>query len=261
MTSTLLGASLAAYIIASILYLVNLHVKRKYFAAYGTAAAAVGFALQSVRLVMQAAAGELPFANAPEAMFFLSWTITAIYLLTFIRFRIPALGALAMPLSLIALTLVYRFPASTGQPFAGDVWLRAHIVAIIASFALFAQAFCCAVFYLVQNKLLKSKKFKGMFRRLPPLETIDALGFHLVVIAFPMLTIGIAAGIAGVKFTGIQEAHNANVKLMASGLTWVVYALYLIAHSSAGWRGKRANSVLIIGAGLIALTTALHSFV
>ncbi|MEN6519539.1 MAG: cytochrome c biogenesis protein CcsA [Armatimonadota bacterium] len=260
MISTLLAASLAAYIIASILYLANLHIKRKYFAAYGTAAAAIGFALQSIRLVTQAIGGVPPFANAPEAMFFLSWTIAAIYLLTFIRFRIPALGALAMPLSLIALALVYRSPASNGQPFAGDVWLRAHIIAIIASFALFAQAFCCAVFYLVQNKLLKSKKFKGMFRRLPPLETIDALGFHLVAIAFPILTLGIAAGIAGVKFAGIRAAYNAETKLMAAGITWLVYAIYLIAHGSASWRGKRANSILIIGAVLIALTTALHSF-
>jgi ABC-type uncharacterized transport system permease subunit len=166
-----------------------------------------------------------------------------------------------MPLSLIALVLVYRFPAVNGQPFAGDMWLRAHVVAIIASFALFIQAFCCAVFYLVQNKLLKSKKFNVMFRRLPPLETIDALGYHLVAIGFPMLTLGIATGVAGVKVAEIQATHNADIKLLASGITWVVYALYLIAHSSAGWRGKRANSILIIGAILIALTTALHSFV
>lgn len=260
MTSTLLTLSLAAYLISSLLYLANLHIKKKYFAVYGTAAAFAGLLLQTVRLVLQAIDRVPLFANASEAMFFLSWTLAAVYLITHIRFRIPAVGALAMPLALGALAMVYRFPAAEGRPFAGDVWLRVHIIAIIASFALFAQAFCCAVFYLVQNKLLKSKKFKGMFRRLPPLKTIDALGYHLVAIGFPMLTLGIVTGIVWVELEIVRAASSTGIKLMASIITWVVYAIYLMAHGSAGWRGKRANSILIIGALLIALTTGLHGF-
>jgi len=259
MTSTLLGASLVAYFIASVLYLANLHIKKRPFAAYGTAAAVIGFSLQTLRLVMQVMDRVTPFANASEAIFFLSWAIAAIYLVIIIWFRLMAVGALAMPLALITLALVYRFPA-VGEPLSGDAWINVHIVAIITSFAIFVQAFCCAVFYLVQNKLLKSKKFKGMFRKLPPLETIDSLAYHLAAVGFPMLTLGIVTGIVGVELSSIRAAHDSDIKLTASGITWAVYAVYLMAHGSIGLRGKRANAILIIGAALIALTAALHRF-
>lgn len=260
MTSTLLGASLVAYFAASVLYLANLHIKKRPFAAYGTAAAVIGFSFQTLRLVIQVMARATPFANASEAIFFLSWAIAAIYLVILIRFRLTAVGALVMPLALVALAMVYRFPAAPGEPLAGDTWIRVHIIAIVASFALFVQAFCCAVFYLVQNKLLKSKNLKGMFRRLPPLETIDSLAYHLAAVGFPMLTLGIVTGIVGVELSSIRAAHNSDIKLAASGTTWAVYAVYLMAHGSIGWRGKRANTILIIGAALIALTAALHRF-
>lgn len=259
MTSTLLGASLVAYFTASVLYLANLHIKHRHLAAYGTAAAGVGFALQTTRLVLQTLTHATPFANAPEAIFFLSWAIAALYLVILVWFRLPAVGALAMPLSVIALALVYRFPVAPGEPLASGGWIRIHIVAIVGSFALFALAFCCAVFYLVQNKLLKSKRIRGMFRRLPPLETIDALGHTLAAIGFPLLTLGIATGIVGVEMAKLQMQLS-GLKLFAAGLTWGVYAVYLLAHSLSGWRGKRANWILIIGALLTALTTALHSF-
>jgi len=258
-TSSLLGASLVAYFIASVLYLANLHVKRRYFAAYGTAAAAAGFALQTARLVLQTLAHATPFANAPEAIFFLSWAIAASYLVILVWLRLPAVGALAMPLSVVALALVYRFPAPSGEPLAGDAWLRIHVVAIVSSFALFVLAFCCAVFYLVQNKLLKSKRLRGMFRKLPPLETVDALGHHLAAIGFPLLTLGIVTGVVGVELASLRTQLS-GIKLGAAGVTWAVYGAYLLAHGAAGWRGKRANWILIIGALLVVLTTALHRF-
>ncbi len=260
MTSTLLGTSLVAYFIASVLYLANLHIKHRSVAGYGTTAAVAGFVIQSVRLGMQTAANSTPFANALEAIFFLSWAIAGTYLIILLKFKLPAVGALAMPLSVIALALVYRFPPEAGVPLASGAWLRIHIAAIVASFALFVLAFCCAIFYLVQNKLLKSKKFRGMFRRLPPLETVNSLAYHLAAVGFPLLTLGIVTGIVGVEAARLRE-HGAGVRLIASGLTWIVYAAYMLAHSSPDWRGRRANWILLVGAVLIALTTALHGFV
>ncbi len=257
MTSTLLGASLAAYFAASVLYLANLHIRNKYLAGYGTAATGAGFIFQTTRLVMEIATQSTPFANAQEAIFFLSWAIAAVYMIVLLWFRLPAVGALAMPLSVVALALDYRF---SQQTIADDGWLKIHIVAIISSFALFILAFCGSFFYLVQNKLLKSKKLRGMFRKLPPLETVDGLAHVLASIGFPLLTLGIITGIVGVEMAKLK-LQVSELKLFAAALTWVVYAAYLLAHHSSGWRGKRANWILIAGAVLIAFTTALHRFV
>lgn len=257
MTSTLLGASMVAYFIASVLYLANLHIRRSGVAGYAAAVSAVGFALQTVRLAMQMAVHITPFANAVEAVFFLSWAIAGTYLLINWRFRVPAVGALAMPLSLIVLALAYRLPTEASRELASGPWLRMHVVAIVASFALFILAFCCGVFYLVQNKLLKSKRLHGMFRKLPPLETVDSLAYHLAAVGFPLLTLGIATAIVGVAVSSLRSGAS-EMRLLAAGLTWAVYAAYLLAHGSAAWRGRRANWILIIGAVLIAATTVMH---
>jgi ABC-type uncharacterized transport system permease subunit len=80
------------------------------------------------------------------------------------------------------------------------------------------------------------------------------------VVGFPLLTLGIITGIVGVELAELKAA-NAGIRLITAGATWLVYGAYLLAYSRPGWRGKKANEVLIIGALLIVLTTALHSFV
>ncbi len=256
MSVALLGATLVAYFAASVLYLANLHVRHRYLAGYGTAAMTAGLILQTVRLGLQTAHYSTPFANAQEAIFFLSWAISAGYLAVLLKYRLPALGALAMPLSVIALALVYRF---SDRSIADDAWLRVHIAAIIASFALCALAFCSAVFYLVQNRLLKSKRLNGMFRKLPPLETVDSIAHLFAALGFPLMMLGIITGIVGVETSRVR-AQASEMRLMVSLVTWAVYVIYLFAHRAVGWRGRRANWVLIVGGGLIMLTTALHKF-
>jgi ABC-type uncharacterized transport system permease subunit len=256
----LLGTSLVAYFVASVLYLANLHIKQRLLASYGMVAVVIGLVLQTVRMGFQAAANDTPFSNAHEAIFFLAWAIALVYLVVLLKFKLPAVGSLAMPLSVIAMALGYRFSRPAGAPIAYDPWLRIHIAAIVLSLALFVLAFCCAVFYLVQNKLLKSKKLRGMFRRLPPLETIDSLGHVLAAIGFPLLTLGIVTAVVGVQTGKLQTQENI-ARLAFAGMTWAIYGAYLLAHGMSGWRGKRANWILIAGALLIALTTSLHRFV
>jgi len=260
LSSTLLGASLLIYFLASVLYLANLHIKNPHLSAYGTAAAVLGFFLQSVRLILRVLESGSPFATPPEAMFFLSWAIAAAYVVILLWFRLPAVGALAMPLSVTALALWFRFHETGGERFAMSGWIKIHVYSVIASMALFTVAFCCAVFYLVQNRLLKSKKLRGMFRRLPPLQMVDSLAFHLAAVGFPMLTLGIITGVVGVQRAVVRPGEPAG-RLIVAGLTWVIYAVYLLSRTAAHWRGKRSNWILIAGAVAIVLATGLHQFV
>lgn len=260
MTSDLFGLSFIAYFAASVLYLTNLHVKQRHLAAYGTLAASAGFTFQLVRLAIQIHTTGSPFVNANEAMFFLSWAIALLYLVVLVRFKLPAVGALAMPLSMIALTLAYRFSRiGSAQPIVADKWLNVHIVAVVLSISAFVLAFCCAVFYLVQNKLLKSKRLKGMFRKLPPLELVDHLACTLVTFGLVLLTLGIITGIVGVKAASLAE-HISPLKIVVSAITWIIYVAYIVTRDVIGWRGKRSNWILVAGVAAIAIATGLHKF-
>jgi ABC-type uncharacterized transport system permease subunit len=260
MTSTLFGLSFICYFLASVLYLTNLHVRHKYLSAYATVLTFVGFTLQTIRLVTLVSAGGFPFTDASEAMFFLSWSLTFLYLMMLAKFRLPVVGALALPIVTVSLLLSYRLSSIVGgRPVAGGQWLGIHVIAIVLSMAVFGLAFCCAVFYLVQNKLLKAKKMKGMFRKLPPLELVDRLGHGLAVVGLALLTLGIITGVVGVETSSLVERMSP-VKIIISALTWAIYAAYLLARGPIGWRGKKANWILVAGVAAIALATGLHRF-
>jgi ABC-type uncharacterized transport system permease subunit len=260
LSSQLLGVVLAAYFVSAALYLANLHVKHERFATLGGIAAAVGFVAHTARIALVHASGTTPFATAPEALVLVAWAIVFLYFIILLKFKIPAVGALEMPLAVICILLA---ASAARRDFGPEVlssgWLKIHIVAIILSMAAFALAFCCAVFYLVQNKLLKSKKLRGMFRRLPPLELVDDMAHHLVAIGFPLLTLGIVTAIIGVQ-AGLLRAETSPLKIVFSLVTWAIYGLYLLSYGTFEWRGRRANYFLIAGAVAVGVTTALHGF-
>lgn len=249
----LLGLVLVSYFLASVLYLANLHVKHGHFSVYGGVFAGIGFILQTVRMLTL---GVSPFATPFESLILVSWAVALLYLLILWRYRLPVVGALEMPLAFLCLLLAiaHRNVVSTVR-LSG--WMEVHVVGIILSMAAFLLAFCCSVLYLVQNKLLKTKKLKGMFRRLPPLEVTDALAHELAAVGFPLLTLGIITAIVGVN-AGLLHRGISPAKIAAASVTWVTYGLYLLSYGALGWRGKKVHYILILGALAVTITAALH---
>jgi ABC-type uncharacterized transport system permease subunit len=97
-----------------------------------------------------------------------------------------------------------------------------------------------------------------MFRKLPPLELVDSLAHNLVVTGLVLLTLGIVTGIVGVESASL--ARLSPLKILVSWLTWCIYAAYIIARSAAGWRGKKANIILIAGVAAVVIATGMHKF-
>ena len=130
-----------------------------------------------------------------------------------------------------------------------------HIIAVLFAFGLLVLAFGCAALYLIEHRILKKKKLTGgLFGKLPPLTRLESLAFALVAYAFPLLTIGLGAGIIRAATVNLHGSWIADPKVLASLVTWLVYGLYLILHTLAHWRGLRAN-YLLMGGLLIALIT------
>jgi ABC-type uncharacterized transport system permease subunit len=260
MSSTLLGITLVVYFASAVFYLANLHVKHSRFALLGGILTGVGFVVHTARVILVHASGTTPFETAPEALVLIAWAIVLLYLVILLRYRLPAVGALEMPLAVVCIILA---ASVARRDFGGEVlssgWLKVHVVAIILSMAAFAVAFCCAVLFLVQNKLLKSKKLRGVYRRLPPLETVDSVAHHLVALGFPLLTLGIVTGLVGAE-SGLLRSGISPIRTIVSIITWLIYGLYLLSYGTLGTRGRRAHYILVVGAVAVALTTALHRF-
>jgi ABC-type uncharacterized transport system permease subunit len=118
-------------------------------------------------------------------------------------------------------------------------WIFLHIALIFAGYSALFFSFSASILYLVQERKLKSKQVGGFAGKLPPLETIDELGYRSLLLGFPFMTIGLIAGsvMAQMEF---GAAFFRDPKILLSLLMWGVYLVMLYTRLSAGWRGRRA---------------------
>jgi len=81
---------------------------------------------------------------------------------------------------------------------------------------------------------------------LPPAARLDNLAYRVIAFAFPIWTFAVMAGAIWA-----EEAWGRywgwDPKETGSFFTWVLYASYLHARSTHGWRGRRAAWIGVIG--------------
>jgi ABC-type uncharacterized transport system permease subunit len=170
------------------------------------------------------------------------------------RGRWAAMGSLSMALAFIAqFYAAAQIPGSPVDAPPGSALLKPHVMALLLGFAALTLAFCVAVIYLVQSRLLKRKQVKGLFSRLPPLDTVATAAHWLAAIGFSMLTLGIITGsIAAPQSFGAQWYLDAHTVI--GFLAWAIYAAYIGASFFLGWRGRRTTYFLIAGYVVVLLS-------
>jgi cytochrome c-type biogenesis protein CcsB len=108
---------------------------------------------------------------------------------------------------------------------------------------------------------------RSLWRRLPAAQTLDELAYRTTAFAFPIWTFGVIAGaIWGQAAWGRYWGWDP--KETWSFIVWVLYAAYLHARATAGWRGRRAAWISAIGVAAIAFNVyavnlwlaGLHSY-
>ncbi|MGP4015207.1 c-type cytochrome biogenesis protein CcsB [Saccharopolyspora sp. 5N708] len=143
-------------------------------------------------------------------------------------------------------TVLYA-QAAPLQPALQSYWIVIHVTAAIISSGALLFAGVASVLYVVrsgyENNPLKMAKFGS---RLPTSQALDRIAYRATVIIFPVWTFAIVAGAiwaeaAWGRFWGWDPKET------CSFIAWVVYAAYLHARATAGWRGVRAAWINIFG--------------
>ncbi len=104
-------------------------------------------------------------------------------------------------------------------------------------------------------------------RLLPDADTLDRITYKTICIAFPLLTLMIAAGAYWAN-RAWGSYWNWDPKETWAAITWLVYAGYLHMRITRGWRGRRAAYFAILGFGVVMFTffgvtyllNGLHSY-
>ncbi len=90
-------------------------------------------------------------------------------------------------------------------------------------------------------------------RLLPDSNALDRITYKTICIAFPLLTLMIAAGAYWANQTW-GSYWNWDPKETWAAITWLVYAGYLHMRITRGWRGRRAAYFAILGFGVVMFT-------
>jgi cytochrome c-type biogenesis protein CcsB len=220
------------------------------------ALSAVGVVAHTVAVVTRGlAVHRAPWGNMYEFVTALTCVAAIFFLFVMIRYRAWALGVFVMGAVVVALglaeTLIYT---AAGQlvPALQSYWLDIHVTAMTLATGIFFVAAVLGGVYLAADRYGKrvaagrADPGNGIMRRLPSIEQIDRLTYRTVMFGFPVWTFGVIAGAiwadqAWGRYWGWDPVET------WAFITWVLYAAFLHARATAGWRGRRAHYIQLLG--------------
>ena len=248
--------TLILYLCGTIAYLIYLICAHERAAWVGRYLLGLGFISHCVTFILRyIEAGHTPVVNLHESLSFFAWMIVGFFLLMRSQYKVEILGTFVSPLALLLIIWAATLPKTipTLTPALKSWWLPIHVTFAFVGDAIFAIAFCAGVIYLIQERLLKSKRAGGLSQRLPSLEVLDEINYRALTIGFPLLTIGIITGAVWAEYAW-GSYWSWDPKETWSLITWLLYAALLHQRLRIGWRGKKAAIMAIVGFGAVLFT-------
>ncbi|GAB6183548.1 cytochrome C assembly family protein [Thermodesulfovibrio hydrogeniphilus] len=209
-----------------------------------------GFTLHTIYLLIRyIKSGQAPVFSMHEATSFFSWSmilatigISFIYRASVISFSL----IISFAFMFISAFFPRNFP--TIDPNLKSIWIDIHALMAVFGVALFSLAFVFSILYLIQEKAIKAKKFKGLTGVLPSLEVLDKINYHLVFWGFPIYTIALIVGL--IKYLRLL-GFLFDPKEIWSFLTWCVYLAIFYLRVKGDWKKKKAAYLTIFAFVLV----------
>ena len=218
----------------------------------------------------------VPWGNMYEFIMAISCMAVIVLVAVAIRYQAYYVGLFVMVPVVFALglavTVVYT-PAGALVPALQSYWIAIHVTAMIVASGLYIVGAVVTVMYLAVDRYQRRtaaglpSRIGGIIQHLPKALVLDRLSYRAILFAFPVWTFGIMAGAiwadqAWGRYWGWDPKET------WSFITWVVYAGFLHARATAGWRGRRAAYIQLVGFGCLLFNlvgvniwiTGLHSY-
>ncbi len=211
--------------------------------------------------------GRIPLTNQYESMVLFAWATASVYLLLELRYRNRIIGAFVAFIPFLSLGLGSLLFDTTIRPLVPALqsnWLSVHVITCFLGYAAFAASFGVSLLYMVRQRLDPEGR---MAKVLPSEDLLDHLNYRAIATGFPFLSLGIITGAIWADVAW-GTYWSWDPKETWSLITWLIYAAFLHARLSRGWRGKRAAVLSVIGFaatlftyfGVNFLLSGLHSY-
>lgn len=212
----------------------------------GFALTVLGFILHAVATVLRGIAAErVPWANMYE--FALTATLAAVLIFVVVQFFVDLrfLGTLITGLTVLFLMVAkvnYFVPVVPLQDALNSYWLIIHILVAVLAVGLFTLAFGLAILQLFQARHTPPKMLRGF----PKAERLENLSYRMSVIGFVFWTFTLIAGSIWAEASW-GRYWGWDTKEVWTFVIWVLYAGYIHARATRGWRGKPSAWLNIVG--------------
>ena len=210
----------------------------------------IGVGVHLIALVgrgMAADPNRVPWGNMYEFTLAGTFVVGLLYLLFLRRFALEWMGPLVVAFILTLLMVAVIWLHEEVAPLTEALysyWLIIHVVSAVIATGAFTLGGIASVLYLLKER---STAERGYLARLPELISLDRISYRMHAFGFPVWTFA-------VLITGPIWAHQAwssywnwDPKEVWAFITWVVYAAYLHARATAGWKGRNAAIVALVG--------------
>ena len=140
---------------------------------------------------------------------------------------------------------VWYVDAAELMPSLKSYWLVIHVTIATIAMALFGIGAAINGLYLWQDRV-EGGTTRSFMNRLPAARQLEKLAYGLHVIAFPLWTFTVIAGAIWAR-QAWGSYWNWDPKEVWSFVIWVVYAAYLHARVTSGWRRQNAAMIALAG--------------
>jgi cytochrome c-type biogenesis protein CcsB len=275
------NVTLIAYILGMLCYFYFLAFRREPVWRVASLVAWIGLLANVVSVVSRGvAAGRVPWGNMYEYSTALALLVVAAYLVIVEGvYKVRTLGGFALAFSVltmaVAVLFLYVGPGPL-VPALNSYWIKIHVVAAIGGSSLFALGSIITILYLVKDRRERRETAipapimggavdledapphfeagadepagERPARRglLPAAAVLDRIAYRTIAFAFPIWTFAIIAGAIWAE-NAWGRYWGWDPKETWSFITWVIFAGYLHARSTSGWKGRGAAVIALVG--------------
>ena len=217
------------------------------------------------------AGNRVPWANMFEFGLTSTLLIVGVFLGTLFWKDLGYLGAYITGFVLLALGVVtvnFYVDVTPLPPALQSAWLVIHVFVASLATAFFALGAALSALQLVRARYEAGQMAKArIMNTLPSSSVMESLAYRLNVVGFVMWSFTLIAGAIWAE-RAWGRYWGWDVKEVWTFIIWVLFAGYIHARATRGWRGSRAAWLAIIGFAAVLFNytvvniafTGLHSY-
>ncbi|MFZ4079292.1 MAG: c-type cytochrome biogenesis protein CcsB [Microbacteriaceae bacterium] len=253
-----LYSAMGLYAVAFILFTLDLSglaPAKLRMARIGLSITWLGFALQVIATVLRGlAASRVPWANMYEFAMTGTLMIMLVFLIVNLKWDIRYLGAFITGFVLLALGISatrYYVEVVPLPPALQSYWLVIHVFVATLATGFFALGFALSLAQILQERRERATNEQQAARwawlsRLPNSVNLENFAYRLIIVGFVLWTFTLIAGAVWAE-KAWGRYWGWDVKEVWTFIIWTIFAGYLHARSTRGWRGSRSAVLAMIG--------------